>query len=73
MSEESEGMNLRRRKYMKVRELVEKLTEISEAREIVMGRIDAYGKEFSGQEPLYNVIKVLDDFREWVLSTEITV
>ena len=58
---------------MSIQDVLEKLTKIEDAINIVEGRIDPYGKQFPGQEPLYQVIDLLKEYGLLIRETKVDI
>ena len=58
---------------MTVQEILEKLTEINDAINIVESRMDSYGRMYPGQEPLWQVINLLKEYELMLLSTKVDI
>ena len=58
---------------MTVQEIMEKITKIDDSINIVEGRIDQYGRQDPWQEPLYQVIDRLKEYRHLLLSTNVDI
>lgn len=56
---------------MTVKDILARLTKIDDGIIIVEGRMDSYGKQYPAQEPLYQVIELLEEYRELLLKTTV--
>lgn len=58
---------------MTILEIMEKLTKIDDAINIVEGRMDQYAKQYPGQEPLTQVIELLNEYKQLILETKVDI
>ena len=58
---------------MTVQELLEKITKIDDSINIVEGRIDSYGRQYPGQEPLYQVTELLEEYKQLLLEAKVDI
>lgn len=56
-----------------VQDILNKLTEIDRAIDIVNNRIDEYGRAYPAQEPMTEVIERLKEYRNAILVSEVDI
>ena len=56
-----------------VQDILNKLAEIDKGIDVVNSLIDEYGRKYPGQEPLNDVIDLLEEYRLRILETKIDI
>ena len=56
-----------------VQDVLCRITKINDGINIIEGRVDSYGKQYPGQEPLYQVIELLEEYRSLLLGSQVDI